>query len=85
MSKSIKSISPVPIDSKFYGEKESDNQIIDLYRKIMIFDQNSTENRGPTEACLGSLARIIFYFSSESVPSVDQRKGIVQCLTKPDT
>ena len=46
-------MSPVPIDSKFYGEKESDNQIIDLYRKFMIFDQNSTENRGPTEACLG--------------------------------
>ena len=28
-----KSISPVPIDSKFYGENESDNQNIDLYKK----------------------------------------------------
>ena len=26
-----------------------------------MFDQNSTENRGPTEACLGSLARIIHF------------------------
>ena len=31
-------ISPVPIDSKFYGEKKSENQNIDLYRKTSVFD-----------------------------------------------
>ena len=37
--KSATEISPVPLSSKFYGEFESDNQNIDLYRKIMIFDE----------------------------------------------
>ena len=39
IEKTIKSISAVPIGSKFYGEFESDNQNIDLYRKTMIFDE----------------------------------------------
>ena len=34
-------MSPVPIGWIFYGEKESDNQIIDLYRTIMISNQKS--------------------------------------------
>ena len=37
--KSATEISPVPLSSKFYGESESDNQNIDLYRKIIIFDK----------------------------------------------
>ena len=37
--KTATEISPVPLSSKFYGESESDNQNIDLYRKIMIFDK----------------------------------------------
>ena len=39
VQKSATEISPVPLSSKFYGESESDNQNIDLYRKIMIFDE----------------------------------------------
>ena len=39
LQKSATQISPVPLSSKFYGESESVNQNIDLYRKIMIFDE----------------------------------------------
>ena len=46
VQKSATEISPVPLSSKFYGESESDNQNIDLYRKIMIFDEkNEVKNR----------------------------------------
>ena len=38
LQKSATEISPVPLSSKFYGESESDNQNIDLYRKIIIVD-----------------------------------------------
>ena len=39
LQKSATEISPVPLSSKFYGESESDNQNIDLYRKTIIFDE----------------------------------------------
>ena len=54
----------------------------------MIVYQNSTENRGPTEACLGSLARIIAIvvlckpssintcMRLSSVPSIISRRAV---------
>ena len=56
MLKIIKNISPVPIDSKFYGQKESDNQIIDLYKKIMIFNKKTMSKWG-----VGALAQALKY------------------------
>ena len=42
--KSATEISPVPLSSKFYGESESDNQNIDLYRKNMISNKKMKSN-----------------------------------------
>ena len=41
LKKSQKSISAVPIDSKFYGEFESENPRIGLYRKVISFDEKT--------------------------------------------
>ena len=46
LEKSRKSISAVPIDSRFYGEFESDSPRIDLYSKIISFDKNRDQNGG---------------------------------------
>ena len=42
-------MSSVPIDSKFYGEFDSDNEIIDLYRKTMSFDEKTRSRWGSPE------------------------------------
>ena len=46
IEKVIKSISAVPIDSKFYGEFESDSPRIDLYSKIIVFDKKTGSKWG---------------------------------------
>ena len=46
LQKSATEISPVPLSSKFYGEFESDNQNIDLYRKTIIFDEKTRSKWG---------------------------------------
>ena len=46
LKKSYKSISPVPVDSKFYGEFDSDNQDIDLYSKTISFDEKTMSKSG---------------------------------------
>ena len=45
-----KSISAVPIDSKFYGESESDSPWIDLYSKIMSFHKKHDVEMGVSGA-----------------------------------
>ena len=60
--KSATEISPVPLSSKFYGEFESDNQNIDLYRKTIIFGwKNEVKNRDFMGGRVPHVARSLFY------------------------
>ena len=44
--KQLNSISPVPFNSKFYGETESVNQKIDLYRKTIKHEEQTKSKWG---------------------------------------
>ena len=45
-SKTIKTISPVPLIMKFHGESDSDNPRIDLYKKNIIFNKTNEVKMG---------------------------------------
>ena len=58
-SKSFQIISPVPLIMKFHGESDSDNPRIDLYRKIIIFDEKMKSKRGSKSPYIPPFKRAI--------------------------